>query len=148
MAGNSTPQFTKNGKFGSARVTAANTSSAGGGTIGTDIFLAFTADTDNGSYVERVDWVPIATAATATTATVGRVFLSTQTSGATTNANTWLIGEVALPAQNADNASTATNPVSIPVGYRIPAGHAILVTNHAAPAANTNWIANVIAGDY
>jgi len=148
VAGNSTPQFTKNGNVNSVLVTAANTSSAGGGTIATDIFKAFTADTTNGAYVERVDFVAVATTPTTTTATVGRVFLSSQTSGATTSANTWLIGEVALPAAAADNTATATNPVSVPVGYRIPAGYTILVTNHAGPAANSNWRANVIGGDY
>jgi hypothetical protein len=48
----------------------------------------------------------------------------------------------------ADSASAANSPYSIPVGFRIPAGYTILVTNHAAPAANTAWRANVIAGDY
>lgn len=148
MAGNTDPNFTSSGEFGSVRITAANTSSQGGGTIGTDIFLAFTADATYGSYVERVDFIATATAATTTTGTVGRVFLSTQTSGATTNANTWLIGEVALAATPADNAGTAVNVYSVPVGYRIPAGYTVLVTNHAAPAANTAQIANVIAGGY
>lgn len=146
--GNTQPQFTSNGNVNSVLVTAANTSSQGGGTIATDIFKAFTADATYGSYVERVDFIPTATAATTTTATVGRVFLSSITSGATTSANTWLIGEVTLPATAADNASTAVNVFSVAVGYRIPAGYTILVTNHAAPAANTAWRANVIGGDY
>jgi pyruvoyl-dependent arginine decarboxylase (PvlArgDC) len=148
MAGNATPNFTKNGNINSVLVTAANTSSQGGGTIATDIFKAFTADSTNGSYVERVDWIATGTAATTTTGTVARVFISSVTSGATTSSNTWLIGEVALPAIGADNASTAVNVLSVPVGFRIPAGYTILVTNHAAPATNTAWRANVIGGDY
>lgn len=148
MASNINPNFTKNGAFGSVLVTAANTSSQGGGTVATDIFKAFTADASNGSFVDRVDFMPTATAPTTTTATVGRVFISSVASGATTSANTMLFAEVNLPATAADSASTAVAPLSVPFGFRIPAGYTILITNHAAPAANTAWRANVIAGDY
>lgn len=148
MASNISPNFTKNGVFSSVLVTAANTSSQGGGTIGTDIFKVVTADASNGTYVDRVDFMPTATTPTTTTATVGRVFISSVTSGATTSANTMLYGEVVLPATNADNASTSVAPISVPLGFRLPAGYTILVTNHAAPAANTNWRANAIAGDF
>lgn len=148
MAGNTNPQFTKQGNIDSVLVTAANTSSQGGGTIATDIFKAFTADATNGSFVETVRLIPTATAPTTTTATVARVFISTQTSGATTNANTFLVAEVTLPAVNADNASAAVYPIDVPLNMRLEAGMTILVTNHAAPAANTAWRALVIGGDY
>jgi hypothetical protein len=82
------------------------------------------------------------------TATVLRVFISSVTSGATTSANTFLWNEVTSPAVGADNASTATYPIDVPLGFRLQAGYTILVTNHAAPAANTNWRAIVLAGDY
>lgn len=148
MPANSIPRFTKIGDIASVLVTAANTSSQGGGTIGTDIFKAFTADNTNGSFVERVRWMPTATAATTTTATVGRVFLSSVSSGATTSANTYLIAEVTLPAIAADNASTAVQPLDVPLGLALPAGWTVLVTTHAAPAANTAWRAVVFGGDY
>lgn len=148
MPANLDPIFTRNGHIESVLVTAANTSSAGGGTIATDIFKAFTADATNGSFVQRVRFIPVATTPTTTTATVGRVFISQQTSGATTSANTFLVGEVTLPAVAAGNASTAVIWFDVPLGFVIPAGYTILVTNHAAPAANTNWRALVIAGDY
>jgi hypothetical protein len=148
MAGNATPQFTKNGAVNSVLVTAANTSSQGGGTIATDIWKAFTADATNGSFVDTVRFIPTATAATTTTATVGRVFLSSVTAGATTSANTFLFAEVTLPAVSADNATIPVFPIDVPLNMRIPAGWTVLVTNHAAPAANTAWRVNVIAGDY
>jgi hypothetical protein len=148
MPANIDPIYTKNGEISSVLVTAANTSSAGGGTIGTDIFLAFTADATNGSFVQRVRFIPVATAATSTTATVGRVFISSVTSGATTSANTFLIGEITLPVVAADNATTAVIWFDIPIGFAINPSYTILVTNHAAPAANTNWRAVVMAGDY
>ena len=148
MPANSDPIFTKNGKIGSVLVTAANTSSQGGGTIGTTIFLAFTADATNGSFVQRVRLIPTATAATTTTATVARVFVSTVASGATTSANTYLVAEITLPAIAADNASTAVQPFDVPLGFALPASGTILITTHAAPAANTAWRAVVIGGDY
>ena len=148
MPGNSDPLFIRVGKNTSVLVTAANTSSQGGGTIGTDIFLAFTADATNGSFVRRVDWIPTATAPTTTTATVGRVFLSSVSSGATTSANTRLLAEVVLAATAADNASTNVSPISIPLDLVLAPGETILVTNHAAPAASTAWRVNVFGGDY
>lgn len=148
MAGNAIPQFTKNGILSSVLVTAANTSSAGGGTIATDIFLLLTADATNGTYVETVRFIPVATTPTTTTATVGRIFASTQTAGATTSANTFLLAEVPLAAIAADNASNPVAPVDVALGIRLPAGYTLLVTNHAAPAANSNWRAIALGGDF
>ena len=149
MPANTDPIFSKNGHVESVLITAANTSSQGGGTIGTDIFKAFTADATNGSYVDRVRFIATATAAnTNTTATVARVFLSSQTTGATTSANTWLLGEITLPVISADSSSVGQQPYDVVLGFAIPAGYTILVTNHAAPAANTAWRATVIGGDY
>lgn len=148
MAANSNPKFTKNGRVSSVLVAAGNTSSQGGGTVATDIFLAFTADATNGSFVERVRLIPTATTPASTTATVARVFVSSIASGATTSANTYLVGEVTLPAIAADNASAAVIPFDVQLGFALPASGTILVTTHAAPAANTAWRAVVIGGDY
>ena len=148
MAANTEPIFSKNGKIGSVLVTAANTSSQGGGTIDTDIFLAFTADATNGSFIRQVRFIVTATTAnTASTATVGRVFISSVTSGATTNANTFMIAEITLPSLTADSSTAGASYIDIPLGFPIPASYTILVTTHAAPAANSAWRAVVIAGD-
>ena len=70
MAGNTDPIYSKVGKISGVEVTAANTKSDGAGTIGTDIFLAFTADATNGSFVRDIKtFLTATTAATATTAT-------------------------------------------------------------------------------
>jgi hypothetical protein len=96
-----------------------------------------------------VRFIPTATTAnTVTTATVARVFLSSVTSGATTSANTFLIGELTLSAQTADSSTAQVNWFDLLLGFAVPASYTILVTNHAAPAANTAWRACVIAGDY
>jgi hypothetical protein len=147
MSGNVQPQFTVNGNVSSVGVSAANTSSEGGGTIGTNIFLAFVAGT-NGSYVESVRFMPTASTPTSMTATVGRVFVSAFSTGTTSSSNTFCIGEVVLNGATADNASLANSPIDFPLGFRLPAGYTILVTNHAAPAGSTQWQATVFGGDY
>lgn len=126
----------------------ANTRNDGVGTVGTDIMLAYTAGA-NGSYIDRIRLHPVGlVAATATTATVGRVYLSTVSSGATTATNTKLWQEVACPTQTTAQTVTATTPIDIPVGIRIKASDTILFSMHHAAAANTGWQVQVIATDY
>jgi hypothetical protein len=152
MSANVRPQFTQKANFASSAlpavaVTAANTSSEGGGTVGTSIFLLATAGASD-SWVDSVVWWPTATTPTTTTATVARIFLSTVGTGTTTSANTFLIAEITLPAVSADSASAANNPLEFPLNERVPAGAFLLVTNHSAPAASTQWIARAKMQDY
>ena len=150
MAGpNISPIYSRQGGIAGVAVTAANTKSDGSGTIGTDIFLAATVDATNGGFVRDVTFWPTATTAgTATTATVGRVFASSATSGATTATNTHPLGEVLLASQTADQSGVATFPIVVPINKPLPPGWTILVTNHAAPAASTQWKAVVTYGAY
>jgi hypothetical protein len=137
------PQYCASPIFAAVAVTAANTSSQGGGTIGTDIFLLRTIGT-NGDWIDAIRFMPTASAAaTSTTATVARIFVSTQSSGATTSANTHLIAEVLLPSVTADSSSANTYPIDVPISEAIQTGNNILITNHAAPAANTQWKASL-----
>ena len=148
MSGNAVPQFVRQANISAIAVTAANTSSEGGGTVATDIFKAFTADATNGSFVESVLWMPTATANTTTTATVGRIFISSVTSGATAATNTFLVSEVTLPAVSADHATIPVNGIEVAINRHIPAGWTILVENNAAPAGSTQCVAVVFGGDY
>lgn len=155
MASNTNPNFTKNGltsqtKGGqpSVGITAANTKSDGAGTIGTDLFLLYTAGAD-GTFIDTIRFMPTASAAaTATALTTARIFFSSLATGATTNANTSLYQEVALPVASGDNSTLPNNPVDVPLGFRIPDSCSILVSNHVAPNANTAWVATLIGGDY
>jgi hypothetical protein len=147
MAANTAPIFTLAPKFSAVRVTAANTSSAGGGTVGTDIFLAFSPGA-NGSYLQKVRFsLAESTIATASAACVLRVFLSTQSSGSTTAANTWLIQEVVAATQTPSSTLSAS-PIDIPLNFAIPSTYFVLVSASVAPTANTTWNANVFGGDY
>jgi hypothetical protein len=151
MAQNTSPIFVLTPNIGTATITSsttANTKSDGTGTIATDILKAFTAGS-NGAYVSSVRFSPNASvASTATAATTLRVFLSSQTSGATTNLNTWLLQEIAAAAQTADVSTSATYYLEVPINRIIPASYTILVSTHVAANANTTWQAIVFGGDY
>ena len=150
MSGNVQPQFTRQGNITGVNVLAANTTSDGsGGTVGTNIYLAFTADATNGSYVEfaRIQAVG-STAATATNATVIRIYVSSVTSGSTTTSNTHLVAEIAIPAITTDQTTTANNWYDVPLGFRLPAGWGILASTHIVNVAATAWRVIVFGGDY
>jgi hypothetical protein len=148
MAANTDPIYPKKPRVGGVAITAGNTRSDGVGTIGTDIFLAGTAGPD-GAYLRYVElWPTASVAATNTTVTVARAFLSTQSSGATSAANTNLAGEVPLIAVSASSSTAAAIPVVIVFNRQIAANQSVLFTNHVAPAANTAWKAVLYWGDY
>lgn len=147
---NTAPGFTKSPiAINACRLTAANTNSDGTGNITTPtMFLVATAGA-NGSYLDFLRQMATASAAgTATTATVHRFYLSTISSGATTNANTFLFKEYAVPSVSADSASLAQNEIDVPCGFWVPANMTILASTHSAPAANTAWIILPFGGDF
>ena len=147
MAANTSPIFTIVPDFSAVRITAANTSSAGGGTVGTDIFLAFSPGA-NGSYLQKIRFSLVeSTINTASAACVLRVFLSTQSSGSTTASDTWLIQEVVAATQT-PSSTLSGSPIDIPLNFAIPSNYYVLVSASIPPANNTHWNANVFAGDY
>jgi hypothetical protein len=131
-------------------LSAANVRSDGVGTIGTDIFIAATADATNGGFVRDVTFYPVASAANTamTTTSVGRVFACSVSSGLTTIANTFPLGEVTLTNQTAASSTTATFPVVLPINKALPPGWTILVTTHALTAGVSSWRAVVTLGKY
>ena len=140
MVANREPVFALKPNLGGGAATAANTAGDGGGTICTNIFDVFTSWATDGSWVEKIRLMPVASvAATVMTATVCRVFVTAITSGPVTNANCFCIAEIALPAATADQTLVANNAVDVPLRMGLPAAWKILITNHAAPAANTRW---------
>lgn len=149
MAANTSPIFSLTPNVGTVTITqtAANTSSAGGGTVGTDIFKVFTSGSF-GSFVNKVRFMSVATAPTTGVATTLRIFLSTVGSGSTTAADTFLIGEVAVPAIASDATTAATNYYDFIINQAIPTSRFILVTQHVAQTANQNWVAVCFGGDY
>lgn len=148
---NTAPIFTGTPKVSGTTITTAQNNSQGSGTIGTNIFLAFSGGT-NGSYLQKVRFtLGGATANTASTAAVLRVYLSTQASGATTSANTFLIQEVTAASQTPNVVTTltgATYPIDVPLNFAIPTGYYLLVGASAVTGANTVWTVTTYGGDY
>jgi hypothetical protein len=150
MAANTSPIYSLTPNISGAEITTANTNSDGTGTIGTNLFKIYTAGA-NGSYVSVIRWSAVATtAATATAATVGRLFITSLTTNTVTTpgTNTWLLAEYGLASQSADNSGTATFFIEVPIYKAIPATWCLLATTHAAANANTGWQVVVYGGDY
>lgn len=151
MAANTSPIFTLTPNIGTARITAQQASSGradGSGTVGTDIFLAFSAGAA-GSYIREVRVKPTATtAATTTTATSIRIYLSTVNSGSTTSSNTKLLAEIGIPSVSAAATTTPVPDFSFTFNFAIPASTYILVGSGATIAASTEHHVAVIGGDY
>lgn len=149
MAGNTAPIFTEAGRVSTVAITAANVKSDGAGTVGTDIFLAFTPGAD-GSLVTRAIWTPVnSTISTATTATVGRLFIaSTNTGTLTAGTNVWSIGQEWTLIAQTPTATGAVSPIVAPLNIIVPSGYYLMATTHHAPAANTGQHLSIIGGDY
>ena len=148
MAPNTAPIFSDLGRVSSVAITAANVRTDGNGTVGTDIFLAFTPGAE-GSLITKAVWVPVnSTISTATTATVGRLYVATTNTGALTpGTNVWSIGEWTLPTQT-PTATAAVSPIVAQLNLILPSGFYLLASTHHAPAANTSQHLTVYGGDY
>src|ERR1043165_1051806 len=150
MPANTQPVFSLTPNVSSVTITttAANTSSAGGGTVGTDIFKVFTTGT-NGSFVQKIRFMSVASAAATTgVATTLRIFISSVGSGSTSASNTFLIGEISVPAINSDNSTNATNYYEFIINAALPTGMFIHAAHHVAQTTTQNWIATCFGGDY
>jgi hypothetical protein len=100
--------------------------------------------------VDVVRFHCVATAAAVNSvATTLRVYLSTVASpGATTPADTFLIGEVSVPIIAASHSTNATNYFDCVINKIIPAGTYLHVSQHVAQTANQYWNALAFAGDF
>lgn len=150
MAQNTSPIFTLVPKIGFGTLTGniASARSDGVGTIATDLFVLFTADATDGSYVSKIRISAAATTPTTMTASVIRIFISSLTSGSTTAANTVLLTEISTAAIPAANASNAINYYEVPCDFALPASYTLLASIHANVAANTRWQFLTFGGDY
>jgi len=150
MAQNTAPIFTlvPVTSFGTLTGNIGLTRSDGVGTIGTDMFLMFTANATNGSFVNKIRISAAATTPTTMTASVIRIYISSATSGSTTAATAVLYTEVAVAALAAANTSNASNYYEVSFGIALSPGYTILASIDDNLAANTRWQFITFAGDY
>lgn len=131
-------QVANNGTTGMNQlITAAATDYTG---IDADTSLVFTADSTNGSFVQRLRFKAGGT----NVATVARIYINNG-SAATTATNNTFYGEVSLPATTA-STSAATIDVDYPMNIALPAGFRVYVGLATAVAAG--WVVTPVAGDY
>lgn len=150
MTANTAPIFSVTPRVSSVRVSAAQTASDGTGTVGTNVFLAFTPGVD-GSYLQRIRFSLSSSSATmtqgASAAATLRVHIATTNTGTLTTANTFLYQEINAAAQTPTTTSSSY-PIDIPLNFALPSNQYIIVSTSVAPTANTAWVATVIGGDY
>jgi hypothetical protein len=147
MTANTAPIFSVTPRTSSVRVSAAQTASDGTGTVGTNVFLAFTPGVD-GSYLQRIRFsLSESTMSTASAAATLRVSIATTNTGTLTTANTFLYQEINAAAQT-PTTTASSYPIDIPLNFALPSGQYIIVSTSVAPTANTAWVATVIGGDY
>jgi hypothetical protein len=150
MAQNTKPIFSLVPVVGFATLTGniGLTRSDGVGTVATDVFKCFTADATNGSFVSKMRISAAASASTAMTASVIRIYISSITAGGTTAADTVLYAEVAVAALAASHTSNATNFYEVPFNIALPPSYTILASIDDNCAANTRWQILTFAGNY
>lgn len=144
MPGNIDPIFTKSGDVSNNATTGMNaliTAAANDYTgAGANNSLVFTADSTNGSYVQRLRLKAGGT----NVASVMRIFLNNGSTNGTASNNVFY-GEVSLPATTAI-ATSATIEIDYPMNFALPAGFRIYVGLGTAVAAG--WVVTPIAGKY
>lgn len=151
MGANTDPIYSKLSDVqGSAMmVTAASVVYDISGTIGTDIYKVWTADTTNGGFVQRLRFKYAGNTTTTSVVCVAKVWLSSVTSGTPTiGTQAWLLDEIALPATGTLAVGTALPSYDLPLNFAVPAGWCILVKITASQPANFGWLCTAIAGKY
>jgi hypothetical protein len=110
-------------------------------TAGT-IYLAFSADSTNGGYVQRIRF---RTLGSNTNATVARIWVNNGLTTATA-ANNVLFDEITLPTTTVSQVAAQAN-YELPLNFALPAGYGIYITLGQAPTS-AGWEATVIGGKY
>lgn len=153
MPANTAPLFSLTPNVGRVGIPTTNAQVKSDGTsAGTSadvMYKVFTAGA-NGSYVDRIRFFSVAnSAATTGVITTLRAYLSTVSSpGATTNSDTFLIGELSVPAISSSHSTNATNYYDLILEQVIPTGTYIHVSQHVAQTTNQRWNAIAYGGDY
>lgn len=144
MPGNVDPIFSRRGqvaKDGTTGMNALVTAAAADYTgVSANYVLVFTADSTNGSFVQRIR----CKAGGTNVAAVARVFLNNGSTPGTSTNNSFY-GEIALPATTA-STTAATVEVDYPMNIALPPSFRLYVGLGAAVAAG--WVFTAIGGDY
>jgi hypothetical protein len=138
---NTSPLFVGAPNFEAVKIPATNavTTSDGvstGNVAATNMTMVLSCGA-NGSFVERVRFIPVFTSAVNSVATTVRVFISTESGGvnSTTAANTALLGEIAIPATASGSTTIATPYYDLLLNLPAPPNTYILACQHVSQGA-------------
>jgi hypothetical protein len=142
MAANTFPIYTKEGDIQWTSIMSGASSSTDL-TTGTS-YLAYSADSTNGGYVQRIRFKPVNNSGVTNVATVARVWIN---NGDTTSVytNNVFFDEISLPATTG-TVSAALPVYELPLNFALPPGYAIYVTL-GTPVVG-GYRATVIGGKY
>jgi hypothetical protein len=153
MAANNDPIYSKNGDVqssgSSALIAAVNASLYNAaGTIGTDVYKVWQADASNGGYLQRVRVKYVANATTASNACVMKFFISSATSGAVTDTNSFFYDDLAIPTTSTLTTTAGNVSYDMLFNFALPAGWTVLVKITVAQPASCGFVATGIGGAY
>ena len=114
-------------KTGMVKISAANTSLTGSGTVGTDIYTVITG-ASNGTLIKNVIIKATGTGATSTTLGMVRLFVYD-------GSNTRLLTEVLVPAMG-QSSTDRTFEAVLPLNFKLKSGHVLRATTQNAQAFN------------
>lgn len=105
-------------------------------------YLAFTSDSTNGGYIQRIRFRSLGTNANTT---VARIWINNGSTTGTT-ANNTLFDEITLPSTTVSQVAAQAN-YELPLNFALPPGYKIYISLGTAPGTN-GWSATVIGGKY
>lgn len=140
MAANTSPIFSRTPSFGFSDATPILTANTTTDLTAGTIYLLFTADATEGSYVDKIILQPIGT----NVATAGRIWINNGSTTATATNNTQ-IKDVTLAATTVSQVAAIGN-TEITLGFALPAGYRIYMTLGTTVAAG--FKSAVVAGTY
>lgn len=153
MAANTSPIFTLTPNISSILIATTNAQVKSDGTSagsGADLMYKVFTSGANGSFLDKIRFFSVASAAATTgVATTLRAYLSTVASpGATANTDTFLLGEVSVPAISSSHSTNATNYYEIVLGIVVQTGRYVHVSQHVAQTTNQAWMSMAFGGDF
>ena len=140
MAANSDPIYSRVGAIGWSTAGAISAAANDLTGISTNNVVIFTADTDNGGFLQRLRWKHAGT----NVAGVARVYIN-NSSGTTVVGNNVLFTEQSLPAITASTAAPQFD-IDTPMNIALPPGYRIVVGLGSSMA--NGWFATAVAGKY
>ena len=140
MAANTSPIFSESPAIGLSDATPILTANTTTDLTSGTIYLLFTADATDGSYVDKIIIQPIGT----NVATAGRFWINNGSTTGTATNNTQF-KDVTLAATTLSQVAAIGN-TEVTVGFALPAGYKIYMTLGTTVAAG--FKATVVAGNY